>query len=181
MEVILLEKIENLGGIGDRVKVKPGYGRNYLLPQGKATTATEANIAKFEAMRTELEKKAADELTAARARGRELEGLALNITAKAGSEGKLFGSVGPIDVAEACAEAGYTVERSEIRMTDGPIRLVGSHEIEVHLHADVSVPVTVNVLGEGDAEPEVAAEPAAEAESEAEPDAEPEAPGENAE
>ncbi len=152
MEVILLEKIENLGGIGDRVKVKSGYGRNFLLPQGKATMATEANIAKFETMRAEFEKKAVDELTQAKGRARELEGLHLDITAKAGTEGKLFGSVGPIDIADACAKAGFEVERSEIRMPDGPIRLVGAHEVELHLHADVNVPVTVTVIGEGGTE-----------------------------
>ena len=149
MEVILLEIIENLGGIGDRVNVKSGYGRNYLLPQGKATMATAENVARFEAMRVELEKKAGDELVAAKARGRELEGLTLDITAKAGPEGKLFGSIGPIDITEACHEAGFEVERSEVRMTDGPIRTVGTHEVELHLHAEVSVPVTVNAIGEG--------------------------------
>ncbi len=149
MDVILLERIENLGGIGDRVKVKSGYGRNYLLPQGKATLATPDNIEKFEAIRAELEAKAADELGRARIRAERLAQVVLTITAKAGSEGKLFGSVGPIDIADAFAAAGEEVERSEIRLADGPIRITGSHQIEVHLHTDVNASVTVNVVGEG--------------------------------
>ena len=149
MDVILLERIENLGTIGDRVKVKSGYGRNYLLPKGKATLATPDNIEKFEAIRAELEAKAADELGRAQLRADRLAQVVLTITAKAGSEGKLFGSVGPIDIADAFAAAGEEVERSEIRLSDGPIRVTGSHQVDVHLHTDVNATVTVNVVGEG--------------------------------
>jgi large subunit ribosomal protein L9 len=148
MEVILLDKVENLGGIGDKVKVKPGYARNYLLPQGKAARATPENIAEFEARRAELEAKAAAVIADARARAEKIEGLALTIRAKAGSEGKLFGSVGPVDIAEAAEAAGVTIERSEIRLAEGPLRAVGTHEVEVHLHSEVSVPITVTVEGE---------------------------------
>ena len=148
MEVILLDKVENLGGIGDKVKVKPGYARNYLLPQGKAARATPENIAEFEARRAELEAKAATVIADAKARAEKIEGLALTILAKAGSEGKLFGSVGPVDIAEAAEAAGVTIERSEIRLAEGPLRAVGTHEVEVHLHSEVSVPITVTVEGE---------------------------------
>ena len=148
MEVILLEKIDNLGNIGARVKVKPGYGRNYLLPQGKATLATPENVAKFESMRLELERKAADSVTAAQARAQQLAGVQLNLSAKAGTEGKLFGSIGTIDIAEACTRAGVPVDRSEVRLPDGPIRVLGEHHVELHLHADVNVPLTVTVLPE---------------------------------
>lgn len=148
MEVILLEKIENLGNIGARVKVKPGYGRNYLLPQGKATLATPENVARFESMRVELERKAGDALTVAQARAQQLAGLQLNLSAKAGTEGKLFGSIGTIDIAEACTRAGVVVDRSEVRLPDGPIRVLGEHHVELHLHTDVNVPLTVTVLPE---------------------------------
>jgi large subunit ribosomal protein L9 len=145
MEVILLENIYNVGGVGDRVKVKSGFARNYLLPQGKATLATPENIAKFEAVRADLETKAAEELTAAQQRAAKLEGQVLKVTAQAGPEGKLFGSVGPVDIASACEALGVEVERSEVRMPDGPIRVTGEHEIELHLYADVDVPITVIV------------------------------------
>jgi large subunit ribosomal protein L9 len=148
VDVILLEKIDNLGNIGARVKVKPGYGRNYLLPQGKATLATPENVAKFETMRVELERKAADAMTAAQARAQQLAGVQLNLSAKAGTEGKLFGSIGTIDIAEACTRAGVPVDRSEVRLPDGPIRVLGEHHVELHLHADVNVPLTVTVLPE---------------------------------
>jgi len=148
VEVILLEKIENLGNIGSRVKVKPGYGRNYLLPQGKATLATPANIARFESIRVDLERKASDTLTAAQARAQQLAGVQLNLSAKAGTEGKLFGSIGTIDIAEACTRAGVPVDRSEVRLPDGPIRVLGEHHVELHLHTDVNVPLTVTVLPE---------------------------------
>ncbi|MFU8895471.1 MAG: 50S ribosomal protein L9 [Gammaproteobacteria bacterium] len=148
MEVILLDKVENLGGVGDKVKVKPGYARNYLLPQGKATRATAENIAEFEARRSELEAKAAAIITDARARAEKISGLKLVIAAKAGSEGKLFGSIGPVDIAEAAEAAGVTIERSELRLADGPLRTIGDYEIEVHLHAEVSVPITVTVEAE---------------------------------
>ena len=148
MEVILLEKVDNLGGIGDKVKVKPGFGRNYLLPQGKATLATAANVAKFEARRAELEAKARGELEAAEARAEQLSGLSLTITAKVGAEDKLFGSIGTVDIAEACTEQGVPVERSEVRLPEGPIRVAGEHAIEFHLHADVNVEQTLTVIGE---------------------------------
>lgn len=148
MEVILLDKVENLGGIGDKVKVKAGYARNYLLPQGKAARATPENIAEFEARRAELEAKAATVIAEAKARAEKIEGLKLTITAKAGSEGKLFGSVGPVDICEAAEAAGVTIERSEVRLAEGPLRTVGEHEVEVHLHSEVSLPITVVVEGE---------------------------------
>lgn len=148
MELILLEKVENLGNIGDRVKVRSGYGRNYLLPQGKATVATAENIALFEARRAELEAKQAEELHAAQARAAELQQLKITIKTRAGTEGKLFGSLGTIDIAEACTEAGVPVQRSEVRMPLGPIRVLGEHEVELHLHTDVNVTIAVMVVGE---------------------------------
>jgi len=148
MDVILLEKVANLGNIGDRVRVKPGFGRNYLLPQGKATPATPENIAAFEARRAELERKQADRLAAAQARKAQLESLALRLAAKAGSEGKLFGSLGTVDIADACTAAGVPVERSEVRLPAGPIRLVGEHMVVLHLHTDVDVSIRVEVVAE---------------------------------
>ena len=148
MEVILLQKIANLGNIGDRVKVKPGFGRNYLLPGGKATLATAENVAKFEARRAELETQAAKELTSAQQRAVALEGFKLTITAKAGSEGKLFGSIGTTDIAEACAAAGHAIERAEVRLPGGPIRTVGEHQISLHLHSDIDVAVPLTVVAE---------------------------------
>jgi len=150
MEVILLEKVENLGNIGDRVKVKSGYGRNFLLPKGKATLATAENIAALEARRVELENKEATELTAAQARAGNLQKLELQLTARAGTEGKLFGSLGTIDIAEACTNAGVPVQRSEVRLPDGPIRILGEHEIEIHLHTDVNVPLRVRVIADSE-------------------------------
>jgi large subunit ribosomal protein L9 len=147
MEVILLEKIDNVGGIGDRVKVKSGFARNFLIPQGKATMATAQNIEKFEKIRADLEAKAAEEVAAAEERARQIEGKELNIPVQAGSEGRLFGSVGTIDIADAFEAIGVQVERSEIRLPDGPLRVVGEHEIEVHLHADVNVAIKVILEG----------------------------------
>ena len=148
MDVILLQKVANLGNIGDRVKVRPGYGRNFLLPQGKATLATAANIALFEARRAELEQKQAGELASARERVARIEQLRLRLTAKAGSEGKLFGSLGTVDIAEACTAAGVPVARSEVRLPGGPIRVLGEHHVELHLHADVTASVTIEVVAE---------------------------------
>lgn len=148
MEVILLDTVENLGGIGDKVRVKPGYARNYLLPQGKATRATAENIAEFEARRAELEARAAAVISEAQARAEKIKGLSLLIRAKVGSEGKLFGSVGTVDIAEAAEAAGVVIERSELRLADGPLRMVGEYEVEVHLHSEVSVPITVTVEAE---------------------------------
>jgi large subunit ribosomal protein L9 len=148
MEIILLDKVENLGGIGDKVKVKPGYARNFLIPQGKATRATAENIAEFEARRAELEARAAGVIAEAKARAEKIAGLRLVISAKAGSEGKLFGSVGTVDIAEAAEAAGVTIERSELRLAEGPLRLLGEHEVEVHLHSEVSVPIVVVIEAE---------------------------------
>ena len=148
MDVILLEKVENLGGIGDKVKVRPGYGRNYLLPQGKAALATPENMKEIEARRADLEKAAAEELAAAKARAGTIEGMELVIQANAGPEGKLFGSVGPIDIADAFEKVQVEVERSEIRMPEGPIQEVGDFTIGIHLHSEVNVEVPVKVVGE---------------------------------
>jgi large subunit ribosomal protein L9 len=148
VDIILLEKIENIGSVGDRVTVKPGYGRNYLIPQGKATLATPANIARFEGRRDEIEAKAYTELEAAQARARQIEGQVLLVKANAGPGGKLFGSVGTSDIAAACEARGFNVERREIRLSDGPLRVVGEHQIELHLHTDVNAPLTVVVEGE---------------------------------
>ena len=148
MEVILLQKIANLGDIGDRVRVKPGFGRNYLLPGGKATLATAENIARFEARRAELETRAAAELAAARIRVAALEGFKLTLTAKAGSEGKLFGSISTTDIAEACKAAGHTIERAEVRLPGGPIRALGEHVITLHLHSDIDIEVQLTVIAE---------------------------------
>ncbi|MFK8032290.1 MAG: 50S ribosomal protein L9 [Gammaproteobacteria bacterium] len=148
MQVILLERIDNLGGIGDQVKVKAGYGRNFLLPQRKATLATPENIAKFEAMRADLEAKAAAELAAAEARGEKVKAVVLTITSNAGSEGKLFGSIGTFDIVEAYEQAGCPVERSEVRLPDGPLRAVGEHDIEIRLHTDVTIPVKLNIVAD---------------------------------
>jgi large subunit ribosomal protein L9 len=148
MEVILLQKVANLGGIGERVKVRPGFARNFLLPQGKATMATPANIAKFEARRAELERVAQDELQVAQQRAEKMHELKLHLTAKAGTEGKLFGSIGTADIAEACVAAGVEVARSEVRLPTGPIRVVGEHVINLHLHTDVNVAVPVTIVAE---------------------------------
>ncbi len=148
MEVILLEQVENLGGIGDKVKVKSGYGRNYLIPQGKATPATADNLAKFEARRAELEARAAAELNQAGERAAKVRELKLVIRAKSGSEGKLFGSIGTVDIAEAAAAVGVELARSEIRLQEGPIRVVGEHTVEVHLHTDVNVEIPVVIEAE---------------------------------
>lgn len=148
MEVILLQKVANLGNIGDRVKVKSGFGRNFLLPTGKATLATAANVQKFEAQRAVLEKKAADELARAEQRAAALKDFRLSIAAKAGNEGKLFGSIGTADIAEALTKAGHEIERSEVRMPTGPIRTVGEHTLALHLHTDVNVEIVVAVAAE---------------------------------
>jgi large subunit ribosomal protein L9 len=152
MEVILLEAVENLGAIGDKVNVKSGYGRNYLLPKGKATLATADKLAEFEARRAELEQKAAAERTQAQERGSKLGGMTVSIAAKAGVEGKLFGSLGTIDIAEACTAAGVEVQRSEVRLPDGPLRSVGDHAVEIHLHNEVNATVTVSVVAEEETE-----------------------------
>jgi large subunit ribosomal protein L9 len=148
MEVILLKKVANLGNIGDRVKVKSGYGRNFLLPTGRATLATMANVAKFETMRAEFEKKAAQDLSDAEGRAAVLKDYKLTISAKAGSEGKLFGSIGTADIAESLTRAGYPAQRAEVRMPNGPIRMIGDHLLALHLHTDITVDITVTVVPE---------------------------------
>jgi large subunit ribosomal protein L9 len=148
MEVILLQKVAKLGNIGDRVKVKSGFGRNFLLPSGKATVATPEHVAAFEARRSELEAKAAGELVGAQARAAKLEGFTLTMAAKAGNEGKLFGSIGTADIAEACKAAGHEIERAEVRLPGGPLRMVGEHVVSLHLHADVDVSLPVTVVAE---------------------------------
>lgn len=147
MDVILLEKVTNLGNLGDKVKVKAGYGRNFLLPYGKAVPATEANIVEFEARRAELEKASADKLTQAQGRATALAEKSVTITANAGDEGKLFGSIGARDIAEAITAAGEAVEKSEVRLPEGALREVGEYDVTLQLHSDVSVDVKVIVAG----------------------------------
>ena len=146
MNVILLDNVENLGNIGDLVKVKAGYGRNFLLPQGKAALATPANMKAIESRRAELEKNAKEELDSAKKRAGVINGMELVISANAGSEDKLFGSVGPIDITEAFAAVQVEVQRSEVRMPDGPIHELGDFQIGVHLHPEINVEVTVKVV-----------------------------------
>jgi large subunit ribosomal protein L9 len=148
MEVILIKKVANLGNIGDRVRVKSGYGRNFLLPTGRATLATASNIARFEAQRADFEKKATADLHSAEDRAASLRDFRLTVAAKAGSEGKLFGSIGTSDIAEALTRAGHPVERAEVRMPTGPIRMTGEQVLTIHLHTDVDVAVTVTVVAE---------------------------------
>jgi large subunit ribosomal protein L9 len=148
MEVILLEKIKNLGALGTKVNVKPGYGRNFLIPQGKAVPATEKNVAEFDARRAELEAKAAEGLAAAQARGERASALAVVIAAKSGDEGKLFGSVGTRDIAEAITKLGEAVDKSEVRLPNGAIRSTGDYDIDLQLHAEVTVAVKVTVVAE---------------------------------
>lgn len=148
MDVILLQKVKNLGNLGDRVKVKPGYSRNFLIPYGKAVPATAANVADFDKRRAEFEARANETLAAAEARKTRLEGAAVTIKANASTEGKLYGSVGPRDIAEAFTAAGLPLEKSEVIMGEGPIRRVGESEVEVHLHADVHTTIKVLIVPE---------------------------------
>jgi large subunit ribosomal protein L9 len=148
MQVILLEKVANLGNLGDVVKVKDGFARNFLIPKGKAKRATEANLKAFETRRAELEKAQAEALAKARERGAKLESLKLQIAQKAGVDGRLFGSVTNYDVVEALEKQGHEVERSQVRMPTGPLKQVGEFPIEVQLHTDVVATVNVAVLGE---------------------------------
>lgn len=148
MDVILLEKVANLGNLGDRVAVRSGYARNFLLPKGKATLATPANVARFEARRAELEKAAREQLAGAEGRKAKFEGFKLSISAKAGSEGKLFGSIGTSDIAEAATAAGYQLERSEVRLPNGPLRSVGEHVVTVHLHTDIDIELPVTIVAD---------------------------------
>jgi large subunit ribosomal protein L9 len=148
MEIILLEKIANLGAMGEKVNVKPGYGRNYLIPQGKAAQATAENIAEFEAVRVELEKKATEALAAAEARREQLADKVITITAKAGEEGKLFGSIGTADIAQYLNDSGVSVERHEVRLPTGAFRQVGDYEVDLHLHSDVNVTIKLVIAAE---------------------------------
>jgi len=149
MEVILLENIGNLGALGDKVDVKPGYGRNFLIPQGKAVPATGDNVAKFEARRAELETAAAETLAAAAARGYAMSALeSIDIAATAGEEGKLFGSVGTRDIAEALTAAGCEVDKAEVRLPEGVIRELGEFEVMIQLHAEVTASVAINIVAE---------------------------------
>ncbi|MEQ8206832.1 MAG: 50S ribosomal protein L9 [Woeseia sp.] len=148
MNVIMLDNVENLGNIGDLVTVKPGYGRNFLLPKGKAALATKQNMAEFESRRAELEAAAAKELAAAQKRADLVKGMELVIHANVGSEGKLFGSVGPIDIEQAFEKLNIEVTRAEIRMADGPIHDVGEHTVGLHFHTKVNVDITVRVVGD---------------------------------
>ena len=148
MQVILMEKVANLGNLGDVVKVKDGYARNFLIPQGKARRATQENLKAFESKRAELEKAQAAQLAKAREAGAKLEGFMLQITQKAGPDGRLFGSVTNYDIVEALEKQGHPVERSQIRMPQGPLKQVGDYPIQVALHTDVDVTITVSVLGE---------------------------------
>lgn len=148
MEVILLEKVGKLGGLGDKVKVKAGFGRNYLVPQGKAVAATADNVAKFEERRAELEQAAAGKLADAQARAEKLNELELSVVAKAGEEGKLFGSIGTRDIADAISGAGVEVAKSEVRLPEGAIRTAGEFEIDLQLHPEVTAHIKLNVVGE---------------------------------
>lgn len=150
MEVILLEKVDNLGGLGEKVSVKSGFGRNFLIPQGKAVFASAENVKLFEERRAELEKQAADKLAAAEARKAQIDALAEGVTIvhKAGEEGRLFGSVGTVDIAHACTDAGVEIAKSEVRLPEGPFRVAGEYEVTLHLHSDVNATLKVNIIGE---------------------------------
>lgn len=149
MEVILLEKVENLGRVGDRVSVKPGYARNYLIPKGRAVLATPENVAEVEAKRADLEKAAAQALTSASERVGALKDVVVTISGRAGTEGRLFGSVGTADIAHAITQAcGVQVEKHEVRLPEGPLRQIGEYEITLHLHSEVNTTVKVIVVAE---------------------------------
>jgi large subunit ribosomal protein L9 len=146
MEIILLEKMQGLGNLGDRIKVKSGYGRNFLIPNSKAVPATAANIAKFEAAKADLLKAQETALAEARSRASSLSGSTVTIASKAGTEGKLFGSVGAADIADAVTASGVKVEKREVRLPNGPLRDVGEHEVEIHLHPEVNATIKVAVV-----------------------------------
>lgn len=148
MEVILLDRIENLGDLGDRVEVRPGYARNYLFPKGKAKFATAENIAEFEARRADLEKAATEARAAAEARRQQIEGLTLTLTAKTGSEGRLFGSIGPGDIVEAARASGIELQRREVIMPTGTLRQTGDYELHVHLYTNINSTIQVSVVAE---------------------------------
>ena len=148
MEVILLEKVRNLGNLGDKVMVKRGYGRNFLVPYGKAVTATKANLEHFETRRAELEKKEAEQLAAAQKRADSIKELTISVAAKVGDEGKLFGSVGTREIADAITSAGVEVCKSEVRLPNGTIRYAGEHDVALQLHSDIMIDVKVDVVSE---------------------------------
>ena len=148
MQLILLQNVTNLGKLGDKVNVKPGYGRNFLVPFGKAVPATETNLAEFEARRAEYEAKAKASLEGAEGRKADMEVVEVTLTANASTEGKLYGSITPRDIAEALTQAGHKVEKSEVVLGEGPLRRTGEYEIVVHLHADIEAKVKVTVVGE---------------------------------
>lgn len=148
MDIILLEKIDRLGKLGDVVSVKPGFARNFLLPFGKAKIANEANVKELEERRAEFEAKEAEALSVAEARKAKLDELAISITSKSGTEGKLFGSVGNADIADAVTAAGVDIEKKEVRLPTGPIRTAGEYEIDLHLHTDVNATIKLTIIGE---------------------------------
>lgn len=148
MQIILLEKVANLGELGEKVTVKAGYARNFLFPAGKAVPATKANVEQFEARRAELEKVAADKLTEANSRKEKIEGIELSVAVRAGDEGKLFGSLGNRDIAELASEAGVELTKSEVRLPTGPIRAVGEFDVNIHLHPEVNAVLKLHVVAE---------------------------------
>ncbi|TFH48997.1 MAG: 50S ribosomal protein L9 [Lysobacterales bacterium] len=148
MQVILLERVQNLGGLGDSVKVKPGYARNYLIPQGRAVIATPGNVAEFEAKRAQLEQQEANALAVVQARADALEGKEVTLARKVGEEGKLFGSVGPQDIADALTATGFAVSRNEVRLVNDTLRQVGDHVVGVHLYASIEASITVHIVPE---------------------------------
>ena len=148
MQIILLEKVVNVGNLGDVVKVKDGYARNFLIPQRMARRATAAAVAEFEVKRAELEKAAAEKLAASQAQGEKLSGMTITIAQKAGVDGRLFGSVTNFDVAEALSKQGFAVEKAQVRMPTGPLKVTGEHSVAVALHTDVVVDITISVVGE---------------------------------
>ena len=149
MEIILLEKVNHLGALGDKVKVKAGYARNFLIPRGKATLATADNLARFEARRAELERVAAEQLAKAQARSEQLADLIVTLAVKSGNEGRLFGSVGAADIANAVSAAGIELQKAEVRLSGGVIRQIGEYDVDLHLHAEVKSHIRVNVIAEG--------------------------------
>jgi large subunit ribosomal protein L9 len=148
MEIILLQKVDNLGNLGDKVHVKSGYGRNFLIPSGRAVPATADNLKAFEARRAELEKEAAEKLAAAEARKAKLDGMAVTIACKAGDEGRLFGSIGTSDIAKAINDAGEELEKREVLLPNGAFRVAGEYEVDLHLHADVNATITLTIAPE---------------------------------
>jgi large subunit ribosomal protein L9 len=148
VEIILLKKVGHLGELGDKVSIRPGYGRNFLIPQGYAVPATDANLKAFEERRAELERQAAETLSAAEARREKLDGLRVTIARKAGEEGRLFGSVGTGDIAAAVVELGHPLEKQEVRLPEGPFRAAGEYEVVVHLHADADATLNLEIVAE---------------------------------